>query len=199
VASQTRPALDLLLPQLAQALVDSNPDALGHIDVQKILFVAGAARRGHRASIRPFRYSSPPTGEWKKPHVHIRGSEILYEICLRPLFFLQGNTRSRVRSIAHELWHICKEFDGTLEESRSHKNVSEKEVEAAVSEIVDACDLAPSVIHGLSHAGELTLSAWKMRPPSRLKIDKNIRDKFTEEDLFVSVVIQKNEQVKISR
>src|SRR5215813_10200647 len=123
-----RPALDPELKALARALAAADPARLGHIDADRILFVAGAARLESRASIRPLTFGgSPPSfrqGAHLKPQITILGTVMLYEICLRPRFFLDATPEERLAIIAHEIWHIAPAFDGTLAEARRHDKAS---------------------------------------------------------------------------
>jgi len=188
-----RPTLDHCLHQLVDELVRYNPNTLGHIRSENILFVAGAARRTNRASIRPFRYKQEDGATYIKPRVQIDTQIILYEICLRPMFFLEGNSDSRINTIAHELWHISDSFDGTLEESRRHKNKNTSAFTQQVTQLVNNCQISTKVQSILSHQGELFLRAWKQRPPSRILRDSRERKNFDESDLYRSIVIQNNE------
>ncbi|MEE2903610.1 MAG: hypothetical protein VYC39_14875 [Myxococcota bacterium] len=188
-----RPILDHCLYQLVDELVRYNPDSLGHIRSENILFVAGAARRTNRASVRPFRYKSEEGTTYLKPRVRIQAQIILYEICLRPLFFLEGNSDSRISTIAHELWHISDSFDGTLEESRRHKNNSTSDFERQVTQLVNNCEVSKEVQSVLSHEGELFIQAWKQRPPSRILRGSNERKNYDESDLYRCIVVQNNE------
>ena len=191
-----RPLLDQYLYRLVDELVRDNPQSLSHIRSSSILFVAGAARRTNRASIRPFRYSSKSEdADYVKPHVQVDGRRILYEICLRPLFFLEGTTDTRISTIAHELWHISDKFDGTLEESRRHKNKSQTEFEREVTQILKNAQISENVRKIFSYEGELLLQAWRQRPPSRIKTGSNERTMYDESDLYRSVVIQKNDSL----
>ena len=189
----TRPSLDLVLLELAQALIDANPSELGHIRTPNILFVAGAARRANRASIRPMKFHAGKSGEFKKPKIQIAGKEILYEICLRPRFFLQGNAQTRIQTVAHELWHISPAFDGTLEESRRHHNVEKSKVDAISIRMVKHTSLSPRIKRHMAYKGELTMKSWITRPPSRIPIDSDERLVFDETDLFENIIVQKND------
>jgi hypothetical protein len=189
-----RPNLDLWLGNLLQAFVRANPNDLAHIRPENILFVAGAARRTHRASIRPLRFDKDVNpAQWQKPVVTFNGHDILYEICLRPLFFLEGNFETRIRTIGHELWHISKAFDGCLEESRRHEKLDSRIVEHATEALYETLQpLNADIRNVFSREGELLLSAWKIRPPSRIPMTSQEQLHFSEEDLFESVIVQRN-------
>ena len=194
LSSTHRPPLEHWLSQLVHAFVEANPSELGHIKSENIIFVSGAARRTHRASIRPLRFPKDPSHkQWRKPLVTIDGKDILYEICLRPLYFLDGDCKERIRTIGHELWHISKSFDGTLDEKKRHQNVDLKIVEEATDALFAALHpIPPEIIEVLSKEGELTLTAWKIRPPSRIPVDSKERIRFTESDLYDAIIVQKN-------
>jgi hypothetical protein len=197
MSASKRLSLDRALTQLIESLVRASPDKLGHVKVQNILVLAGAARRGNRASIRPLKYAHKDPVAYRKPTISIDGVPILYEICLRPLFFLEGSAKDRIQTIAHELWHISKKFDGSLEESRKHENVSDELIHTEISKIVNACQIATEIYEILSHSGELRIRSWKIRPPSRIPKDSNDRLIFDENDLFENIVIQANSRKNI--
>ena len=188
-----RPILDQYLSQLVDELVRDNLEVLGHICSSNILFVSGAARRANRASIRPFRYATEDAeASYIKPSVKIDKHAILYEVCLRPLFFLEGNSESRISTIAHELWHISDGFDGTLEESRRHRNMSDTVFSQQVERILENSSISKEVRDVFGYEGECFIQAWKQRPPSRIKTDSSKRKAYDERDLYRSVITQKN-------
>ena len=56
----------------------------------------------------------------KKPLVKFNGRRILYTITLRPLFFRRSTPRQRIATVLHQLFHISRHFDGTLEYVRKY-------------------------------------------------------------------------------
>ena len=186
---------DVLLREVVRALVAANPTTLGHVDPQRVLLVAGAARRESRASIRPLTFGGAPPrreqGGWLKPAITVRGVAPLYEICLRPRFFLEATPEARLLTLAHELWHIDPAFDGTLAEDRRHEVCSpariEREVRAMVAALAPRQRLEETV---LAHRGELRLSAWLARPPSRIPAGLTTRVDYDERDLYSAILEQ---------
>lgn len=192
--------LDSLLLGWMQHLVKLRPEALGHIEPKAILCVAGAARRQARASVRPFCFPGPVkkvAGPWTKPEITIFGQPILYEICLRPRFFLSTTAAERLRILVHELWHISPRFDGTLADARSHRHGTFADHDPA-DNILNG--LTPeSLPHGefLAHDGEMRMQAWLSRPPSRIRTGTGLRLRYDERDLHAAVVIQRNRSTSL--
>jgi len=187
-----RAALDPALGAIAGELARANPE-LEHVDGTRILFVAGAARRGHRASVRPLRFARgrrSEDGRWWKPEVIIDGRPMLYEICLRPRFFLEGDGETRLTILAHELWHLAPAFDGTLAEERRHHAAP------SFDELVDTFVARYRAAgftsdRALAVEGELELAAWLQRPPSRVAVGVRDRARYDERDLYRAVISQR--------
>src|SRR5436305_13231676 len=74
-----RPNATLLCRRVVADMVRALPE-LSHIRPSGILFIAGEARRGSRATIRPF-------GGSGRARVTIKGRRALYCVTLRPKFF----------------------------------------------------------------------------------------------------------------
>ena len=183
-----RKCIDGALTELIGALIAANPDQLGHVRPEQLLFVAGAARLEHRASIRPFAATDP---RYRKPIVLIGGVTILYEICLRPRFFVTSTPDERLRTIAHELWHISPRFDGSLASERRHEGGVSAEYDGEVDALVERYLASGGSAHGfLAFDGELQMQAWLSRPPSRIALNATIRERYTEDDLLVAIVRQ---------
>lgn len=190
-----RPDLEPELRALLDALVRAAPARLGHIDVERILVVAASARKDAHASIRPLSFGGHPPryasadGRLHKPRIQRAGCELLYEIALRPRFFLDADARERVGILAHELHHVSPRFDGTLAEERRHRSLAPGEHERAVQEIVGAWEGAGCVgLHAVEGPREVTLLAWRSRPPSRLLHPGRERALYTEQDLYPAIV-----------
>lgn len=190
-----RPALDGELLSLLQALVTAAPEVLDHVDPQRILVVAAAARKDAHASIRPLSFGGHPPryvrdeGRLHKPRVEVEGREMLYEIALRPRFFLEAKAEERVAILVHELHHVSPDFDGTLAEARRHRNASPESHDRAVRAVVEAW-LARDAAHFSAVTGprEVTLRAWRSRPPSRLLDPRRERALYTEADLYPAII-----------
>ncbi len=186
--------LDHHLRALVSELARSDPGRLGYLDPRRILFVVGAARLESRASIRPLTFGgSPPRfedGAHVKPEIAIAGVTMLYEICLRPRFFLAATPDERLAILAHEMWHIAPAFDGSLDEGRRHSATPAKTIEREVNAIAAA--LAHSKAREiLAFEGELEMSAWLSRPPSRLPKSSALRKKYDERDLYTAIIAQR--------
>lgn len=183
-----RPILDAPLRALLTALAEGM--AFEAFDASRVLIVAGAARRGANASIRPLTYGGDPpsrvSGRWLKPAITIDGLAMRYEICLRPKFFLALSAEERVHVLAHELWHMAPSFDGTLAADRRHREGGDG---GAVEAIVEAWRAAGARdLEVVSHVGEARISAWTDRPPSRIPRDAAMRDAYDARDLHLAIV-----------
>jgi hypothetical protein len=189
-----RSRLDPFLETLVLELVKANPARLGHIDARRILFVAGSARLDSRASIRPLTFGgSPPgfvAGTFVKPKIAIGDRVMLYEICLRPRFFLRSTAEERLAILAHELWHIAPAFDGTLARDRRHDTAAKETIEEEAKVIARATIPSPAR-DMLAYTGELELAAWLSRPPSRIPLLSSLRRDYDERDLCVQVIAQR--------
>jgi hypothetical protein len=198
-----RIALDPFLERLVRELLTSAPDALGHIDPRRILFVSGAARLESRASIRPLTFGgSPPSyrsGKFEKPKISMGGTPMLYEICLRPRFFLDATPGERLLILAHELFHIAPAFDGTLAADRRHARAGTEQTEQIeqieqIEQEVEAIAARVPLSEAraiLAHEGELEMRAWLARPPSRIPLEAKIRKAYDDRDLYAAIVTQK--------
>ena len=148
---------------------------LSHIRASRILFVAGEARRGSRATIRPLAGS----------RISLKGKRALYCVTLRPKFFRSSTPEQRVETLLHELLHVSQAFDGKLHEERRHSSLARGKFEALLKPLVkrylsgaDAVLLA-----GLAHDGEMLARQWLERPTGR-----NARQAYTEKHLFLGPV-----------
>ena len=188
-----RPVFDEGLRALCASLNATNRNALHYLDPNRILFVAGAARRAARASIRPLTLGGVPPryrcGDWEKPQVWFNGRLALYEVCLRPRYFLDATPEERIEILAHELWHISPAFDGTLAAGRRHRNRDAASSDMAGAWIETWRSAGAPGHEMLNYRGELRLSAWTERPPSRL--GSTGRRRYSQDDLHSAVVIQR--------
>lgn len=159
------------------------------------MFVAGAARLRSKASIRPLTFGArqlSADGRYSKPLIHRRGIAMLYEICLRPAFFLRANGRDRLELLVHELLHVSHEFDGTLDRNRRHSRLPQNEFAELARPIADEVTRsAPRSIEFLSHRGEARLAAWLHRPPSLIlegaRASRTVRE-YDENDMYEAIV-----------
>ena len=172
-------------------LVASNPDSLGHIVPAQILIVAGAARNESKASVRAFTPHLPSHSTLKRcPEVTRHGQKVLYEICLRPRYFLESTGEERLHLLAHELYHIAPAFDGTLAEDRRHDVMSNDAWGRALDPILAQTTLSATARQALFQAGTFTLDAWRIRPPSHIPKASNVRHAYSEEDLYLAIITQ---------
>ena len=151
---------------------------LAHVRASRILFVAGEARRGSRATIRPL-------GEGK-PQVVLRGRKALYCVTLRPKFFRSSAPEQRVATLLHELLHIARPFDGTLDPERRHSKVPAARFEALLRPLVKRylAEGDAALLGALAHDGEVLARQWLERPTGR----RNGKQTYTEKDLFLGPV-----------
>jgi hypothetical protein len=173
----------------------SHVDEFAFVDPSRVMFVAGAARLRSKASIRPLTFGArqlSADARYSKPLIRRGGVAMLYEICLRPAFFLRANARERLELIIHELLHVSPEFDGTLDRNRRHSRMPANEfTELAEPIAAEVTRSAPRTIEFLSHRGEARLAAWLHRPPSLIleseRPSRTVRE-YDENDLYEAIV-----------
>jgi predicted metallopeptidase len=172
-----RPNATLLCRRVVDDMTRRLPE-LAHVRASRILFVAGEARRGSRATIRPL-------GEGK-PKVVLRGRKALYCVTLRPKFFRSSAPEQRVATLLHELLHIAKRFDGTLDPERRHSKVPPARFEALLRPLVKRylAEGDAALLGALAHNGEVLARQWLERPTGR----RNGKQTYTEKDLFLGPV-----------
>jgi predicted metallopeptidase len=153
-----RPNATLLCRKIVADMVRKLPE-LSHVRASRILFVAGEARRGSRATIRPL-------GGKGRAHVALKGRRALYCITLRPKFFRSSTPEQRIATLLHELLHISPRFDGLLHPERRHASVPKARFEALLRPLVrrylTAAD--PALLSALAHHGEVVARQWLERP-----------------------------------
>ena len=150
---------------------------LSHVNAARVLFVAGEARRGSRATIRPLGNGGA--------RVALKGRPALYCVTLRPKFFRDSTPEQRVETLLHELLHISLGFDGRLHPGRRHKDLPKGGFEALLKPLVRRylASADPSLLGGLAHNGEMVARQWLERP-----VGRGARSTYTEEHLFVGPV-----------
>ncbi|MDP1826819.1 MAG: putative metallopeptidase [Archangium sp.] len=167
-----------------------------HLDARRILVVAGEARRASRGTVKPLTFAQKKRTDSmgrKKPRVKIHGRQMLYSITLRPLFFRHSTPRQRVATVLHELFHISKHFDGTLDHQRRHEEAGEG-FEAEFAPIERACwkRLPPELVAPFAYDGEVRVLQWLEKPQSWLPGERaSQRSLYTEKHLFEGVVRMK--------
>ena len=174
-----RPNATLLCRRVVADMVRTLPE-LSHIRASRILFVAGEARRGSRATIRPM-------GGKGRPRVSLKGRRALYCITLRPKFFRASTPEQRVATLLHELLHINPRFDGTLDPERRHSRMRDGRFEALLRPLLRRylTDGDAALLGGLGHHGEVVARQWLERPTPR----SNARQTYTEKHLFFGPVM----------
>jgi hypothetical protein len=189
VAKRRRPNLNeaaqLLIRDVAQRLI-----AFSHLRPDRVLVVAGEARRASRASIKPLTFSGGKSRDRRgrqKPVVRLDGRRLLYCITLRPLFFRDSSAAERVETLLHELFHISPLFDGTLDPERRHKTLGKaflRVLRPLVRRYLKECP--HEVLQVFGHHGEVKVLQWLERPSARLT--SGTRKVYDERHLFLSSV-----------
>jgi len=174
-----RPNATLLCRRVVADMVRTLPE-LSYIRALRILFVAGEARRGSRATIRPL-------GGKGRAHVAVKGRRALYCVTLRPKFFRASTPEQRVATLLHELLHISPRFDGGLHPERRHSRLGQEQFEALLRPLLKRYLAGgdPSLIGGLSHHGEVVARQWLERPTGR----SSAGQLYTEKHLFLGPLV----------
>jgi hypothetical protein len=173
-----------------------------HLDARRILVVAGEARRASRGTVKPLTFAQKKRTDSlgrKKPMVKVNGRQMLYSITLRPLFFRRSTPRQRVATVLHELFHIAKHFDGTLDHLRRHEEAGEG-FEKAFSPIERKVwrRLPPDLVTPFAHDGEVRVLQWLEKPQSWLPGERaSHRSLYTEKHLFEGVMRMKTKAPKV--
>ena len=149
---------------------------LAHVQPARILFVAGEARRGSRATIKPL---SPM-------RVSLKGKRALYCVTLRPKFFRESTPEQRVETLLHELLHISEKFDGKLHAERRHAGLPAGRFEALLRPLVKRYlgTADTTLLGGLAHDGEVIARQWLERPTGKSSRGQT----YTEKHLFLGPV-----------
>ncbi len=171
-----RPNATLLCRRIAADMARKLPE-LKHVKPSRILFVAGEARRGSRATIRPLAQGA---------RVSVKGRRALYCVTLRPKFFRSSTPEQRVETLLHELLHISDKFDGRLHPERRHAGMPKGRFEALLRPLVRRylAEADTALLGGLAHDGEMIARQWLERPTGRASKAQT----YTEKDLFFGPV-----------
>jgi predicted metallopeptidase len=171
------PDVSRLCRRVAADLARVLPE-LSHVKSASILFVAGEARRGSRATVSPL-------GGPDAPRVILRGRRQLYCVTLRPKFFRSSTAEQRAATLLHELLHASPAFDGTLDESRRHERLDRARYADRVRELLSRYLEAatPALLAALGRSGVVTALQWLVRPGR-----SGGRRRFDEADLFAGPV-----------
>ena len=170
-----RPNATLLCRRIVADMARKLPE-LAHVRSARILFVAGEARRGSRATIRPLAGS----------RISLKGKRALYCVTLRPKFFRASTPEQRVETLLHELLHVSAAFDGKLHEGRRHSALGKAKFEALLRPLVRRylAGADTALLSGLAHDGEVLARQWLERPTGRA----SRRQAYSEEHLFFGPV-----------
>ncbi|MGA9522489.1 MAG: putative metallopeptidase [Myxococcaceae bacterium] len=191
--TRRRPNLNAAVRALIRDIARRMPE-FSHIKASRILVVAGEARRASRGTVKPLaftggRSTDKITGR-RKPTVRIAGRRMLYSITLRPLFFRDSTPQDRVETVIHELFHISRDFDGTLDRARRHARMGRdfgRELRPLVRRYLKEC---PQVLRqAFSFDGEVLVQQWLERPTSTFLPELGrMHTVYTEEHLFAGPV-----------
>jgi predicted metallopeptidase len=167
---------------------------LSHVRANRVLVVAGEARRASRATIRPTHLREPRDGTGarsrRRPVVRVRGREILYVVTLRPLWFLESSARERIATILHELYHASTRFDGTLHRGRRHSRLPLPKYSRRIRALLDRyLAVAPEeILAPFSATGTVRARMWLERPAASSAEAYRGRRVYTERQLFYGPV-----------
>jgi len=169
-----RPNATLLCRRIAADMAKKLPE-LSHVKPARVLFVAGEARRGSRATIRPLAGA----------RISLKGRRALYCVTLRPKFFRASTPEQRVETLVHELLHISAAFDGRLHEGRRHSVLPGGKFEALLRPLVKRylAQADAGLLSGLAHDGQVLARQWLERPAGRTR-----KEAYTERHLFLGPV-----------
>jgi len=188
-----RPNLSRLVRLLIRDIARRLPE-LAHVRAERVLVVAGEARRASRATIRPMRFPNgtlrSDSGKRRKPAMRFRGRNILYVITLRPLFFRSSTPEKRVETIIHELFHAAPAFDGTLDPTHRHAVLGgpafEKALRPLVKRYLAAC--SPDMLASISFNAEVCVRQWLEKPPNTFAPGRAVRRSYDESQTFLGPV-----------
>jgi predicted metallopeptidase len=170
-----RPNATLLCRRIVADMARRLPE-LSHVRASRILFVAGEARRGSKATIRPLHGA----------RILLKGKRALYCVTLRPRFFRSSTPEERVETLLHELLHISAEFDGRLHAARRHAALGKGSFESLLRPLVKRYLAGgdTALLSGLAHHGEMLARQWLERPAGR----ETRKQAYTEKHLFLGPV-----------
>jgi predicted metallopeptidase len=162
-----------------------------HLVPARVLVVAGEARRASRGSVKPLAFARAKSRDHsgvRKPVVRVEGRRMLYCVTLRPLFFRDSRPEQRVETLLHELYHVSRAFDGTLDPTRRHARLGRKfsrKFRPLVRRYLRDCP--PDVLAPFAHHGPVRVLAWLERPPATHARGRS-RRVYTEEQLYTVTV-----------
>ena len=194
VRAPTRPNISRAVRLLIRDIAKQLPE-FSHVRSDRILVVAGEARRASRATIRPMRFPETgarhsKSGQLWKPRVTFRGQPVLYVITLRPLFFRSSTVEQRVETILHELFHVSQKFDGTLDPNRRHSVLDRSSFAKALRPLIKRyLALCPEELRArLALNGEVRVRHWLEKPPNSYRQGSRLRRVYDESQTFLGPV-----------
>jgi len=190
-----RPDFNLAVTALLRHVAASMPE-FAHLEPHRILVVAGEARRASRGTVKPLAFPKRKRRDSfgrKKPLVKVGGARMLYCVTLRPLFFRASTPRTRVATVLHELFHISRKFDGTLDRARRHSRLGPK-FDARFRPLARRLwkELPVALKLLFAHDGEVKVLQWLERPTAWLPGERGSgRRLYTRKHLFHGVMRMK--------
>ncbi len=190
-----RPDFNLAVSSLIQHVRETMPE-FAHLEPRRVLVVAGEARRASRGTVKPLAFAKGKRHDAfgrKKPLVKVNGVRMLYCVTLRPLFFRASTPRARVATVLHELFHISRKFDGTLDRARRHARLGAR-FDARFRPLARRLwkGLPAELRDAFAYDGEVKVLQWLERPTAWLPGERGSgRRVYTEEHLFHGIVRMK--------
>lgn len=190
-----RPDFNLVVSSLIQHVRETMPE-FAHLEPRRVLVVAGEARRASRGTVKPLAFAKGKRHDAfgrRKPLVKVNGVRMLYCVTLRPLFFRASTPRARVATVLHELFHISRKFDGTLDRARRHARLGPK-FDARFRPLARRLwkGLPTELRDAFAYDGEVKVLQWLERPTAWLPGERGSgRRVYTEEHLFPGIVRMK--------
>lgn len=190
-----RPDFNLAVNALIRHVALAMPEFV-HLQPDRILVVAGEARRASRGTVKPLSFAKGKRRDAfgrKKALVKLDGVRMLYCVTLRPLFFRASTPRARVATVLHELFHISRKFDGTLDRARTHSRLGPK-FEARFKPLERRLwkTLPAALRQQFAYDGEVKMLQWLERPTSVLPGERSsTRRVYTRAHLFHGVMRMK--------
>jgi hypothetical protein len=190
-----RPDFNLAVRALIEHVSTTMPE-FAHLVPKRVLVVAGEARRASRGTVKPLSFAKGKRHDAfgrRKPLVKVNGVRMLYCVTLRPLYFRASTPRARVATLLHELFHISRKFDGTLDRARRHSRLGAK-FDARFSPLEKRlwASLPEALLAEFSHDGEVRVLQWLERPTAWLPGERGSgRRVYTEAHLFPGIMRMK--------
>ena len=183
-----RPDLNLAITALFEDVATRMPE-FGHVRPERVIVVAGEARRASRGAVKPLTFAGARGRDAlgnRKPIVRVHGKRMLYCITLRPLFFRGSTAHARVGTLIHELFHVSVLFDGTLDASHRHATMGpafDTRMRPLLRRYLRHCP--PELLGPFGYTGEVRIQQWLERPPASYSPARGrVRRVYSEAQLF---------------